>query len=94
MAELNKQTLEHLAKLARINLEAKEEEKLLADLKSILDYFEELKSVPTEIEARSKKQELGVFRSDGERENTNRGKGTDQFPENLGGLLKVPPVFE
>lgn len=94
MAELTKHTLEHLAKLARINLDAKEEEKLLADLRNILNYFEELKAVPTEHIAYGKEHIANSFRADAERENTNQGKGKDQFPENLGGLLKVPPVFE
>ena len=41
-AQLSKHELEHLAKLARIELDPKEEEKLLKDLGSILDYFKEL----------------------------------------------------
>ena len=104
MAELTKNTLEHLAKLARINLDAKEETKLLADLQNILNYFEELKGVetnPASAEATAGKrvtgdrlQVTGKFREDTERENTNQGKGKDQFPEKSGEFLKVPPVFE
>ncbi len=40
---IDKKTLEHLAELARIKLDGRQEEKLLHDLGKILDHFEELK---------------------------------------------------
>lgn len=40
--------LEHLARLARLDLEADERETLRADLDAILAYFEELEAVDTE----------------------------------------------
>ena len=42
---IGKHELEHLAKLARIELDPKEEEKLLKDLTALLDYFKELQTV-------------------------------------------------
>jgi aspartyl-tRNA(Asn)/glutamyl-tRNA(Gln) amidotransferase subunit C len=95
-SSLNKHDLEHLAKLARIELDPKEEEKLLRDLGGILDYFKELQTLDTENVApmTGGTDLLNVSREDGERENTDRGAGVDAFPEKKDGFLKVPPVFE
>lgn len=45
---INKKTLEYLAELSRIKIEGRKEEKLLKDLREILNYFEELKESNTE----------------------------------------------
>lgn len=93
---INKQTLEHLAKLARIELDPKEEERLLHDLQKILDYFKELQEIDTsDVPPLSGGTELkNVFRDDAERHGVNQGAGTEQFPETHEGFLKIPPVFE
>jgi len=93
---INKTTLEHLAKLARIELDPKEEEKLLKDLTEILDYFKELEALDTtDVMPMTGGTDLkNIFREDDERENTDRGAGTELFPESKNGFLKVPPVFE
>lgn len=93
---IDKETLARLAALARIELDPKEEEKLLKDLRNILDYFEELKELDT---SGVKPMDGGthsknVFREDAEREDTNRGAGIDAFPETQERYLKIPPVFE
>ncbi len=93
---INKHELEHLAKLARIELDPNEEEKLLKDLGNILEHFKELQAIDTtNIEPMAGGTDLkNSFRDDTERENTNRGAGVDVFPEKQNGFLKVPPVFE
>lgn len=93
---LTKRDLEHLAKLARIELDPKEEDKLLRDLGNILDHFKELQELDTsDVEPMAGGTDLtNVFRKDGERENTRRGAGVDAFPETKDGFLEVPPVFE
>lgn len=95
-SSLNKRDLEHLAKLARIELDPKEEEKLLKDLGNILDHFKELQELDTtNVAPMPGGTELkNIFREDTERENTNRGEGIDAFPEKSDGFLKIPPVFE
>ena len=95
MSVITKHTLDHLAKLARIELGEKEEEKLLADLQKIVEYFSELQSLDTSgIAPMSGGTTLeNSFREDTERENTQQGKGTDAFPKTQGGYLKIPPVF-
>lgn len=45
---LNQQTIENLSTLSRLKLSADKEEKILADLQSILDWVEELKEVNIE----------------------------------------------
>ena len=74
---INKHELEHLAKLARIEIDPKEEEKLIADLGKILNYFTEFQALDTRtVEPMTGGTDLkNVFRDDGERENTNRGAG-------------------
>ena len=93
---ITKRELEHLAKLARIELNPKEQEKLLKDLGSILDYFKELQELDTSnVPPMTGGTDLrNVFRDDALCENTNRGAGTEAFPEKKDGYLKVPPVFE
>lgn len=97
---INKKELDHLAQLSRIQLDPKEEAKLLADLGAILDHFTELQALDTEnVPPMTGGTDLvNVFREDGEeaggRENTNRGAGVDAFPESKDGYNKVPPVFE
>ncbi len=95
-SSINKKELEHLAELARIKLDPKEEEKLIADLGAILDHFKELEELDTKnVPPMTGGTDLmSVFREDAERENTNRGAGVDAFPESQDGFLKVPPVFE
>lgn len=92
---INRQTLEHLAKLARIELDSAEEERLLKDLAEILDHFEELKNVDTSrVAPLAGGTELkNVFREDESHENTNRRAGAEAFPETEDGFLKIPPVF-
>jgi aspartyl-tRNA(Asn)/glutamyl-tRNA(Gln) amidotransferase subunit C len=93
---INKTTLEHLAKLARIELDPAEEEKLLKDLGEILAYFAELEKLDTaSVAPMTGGTDLkSAFRDDAERENTDRGAGVEAFPEKEGGFLKIPPVFE
>ncbi|HVN26313.1 MAG TPA: Asp-tRNA(Asn)/Glu-tRNA(Gln) amidotransferase subunit GatC [Candidatus Paceibacterota bacterium] len=95
-SEINKQELERLAKLARLSLTPHEEEKFVKDLGAILDHFKELQSLDTaKVEPMSGGTDLSnVFRDDAERENTNRGAGTEAFPKKENGYLKIPPVFE
>jgi aspartyl-tRNA(Asn)/glutamyl-tRNA(Gln) amidotransferase subunit C len=94
--ELTKHDLKHLAELARIELDPKEEEKLLKDLGKILHHFEELQELGTaEVPPMTGGTDLrNIFRGDADREGTDRGAGTDAFPEKKDGYLKIPPVFE
>lgn len=94
---LDKKHLEHLAALSRIELKKGEEEKLLEDLRKILNHFEELKEVNTEnVEPMAGGTELkNVWRPDEIKEDRLRGdRAVESFPEHEDGYLKTPPVFE
>lgn len=93
---ITKAELEHLAKLARIELDPKSEEKLLKDLTSILDYFEQLNELDTTnvLPMTGGTDLKNILREDTESENTNKGAGVEAFPEKKDGYLKVPAVFE
>jgi len=95
-SSINKHDLEHLAKLARIDLDPKEEEKLLKDLSNILEHFKVLQELPTDdVAPMAGGTDLkNVFREDTAHENTNQGAGVEAFPETKDGFLKIPPVFE
>lgn len=92
---INKKTLKHLAELSRIELTAREEEKITKDLQDILDHFEELKKLDTEnVRPMAGGTHLrNIFREDEERENKYSGAGVEGFPEKEAGFLKVPSVF-
>jgi aspartyl-tRNA(Asn)/glutamyl-tRNA(Gln) amidotransferase subunit C len=99
-SSIDKKELEHLAALARLELDPKEEEKLIHDLGAILNHFKELQALDTaSVEPMTGGTDLkNVFREDltenGGTENTNRGAGVEAFPESQDGFLKIPPVFE
>ncbi|MEK7608814.1 MAG: Asp-tRNA(Asn)/Glu-tRNA(Gln) amidotransferase subunit GatC [Patescibacteria group bacterium] len=94
--EINKKTLEHLAKLSKIDLDPQEEEHLAQDMQSIVDYVKVLQSLDTSsVSPMNGGGELeNSFRQDSERENTNQGNGRELFPHTHEGLLAVPPVFK
>jgi aspartyl-tRNA(Asn)/glutamyl-tRNA(Gln) amidotransferase subunit C len=93
---INKKLLKHLAALARIELTAKEEEKLLKDLQKIVDYFKELQNLDTQaVEPASGGTMLeDVLRPDEDERVGFPRVGSETFPEEESGFLKVPPVFE
>ena len=97
MSVINKKTLEHLAALARMELGAHEEEKLLKDLEKILAHFEELKAVDTGavLPLAGGTNLKSVTRGDAERVRPlPADAAVDAFPEKEGRYLKIPPVFE
>jgi aspartyl-tRNA(Asn)/glutamyl-tRNA(Gln) amidotransferase subunit C len=93
---ITKRELEHLAVLARIELDPQEEEKLLKDLGEILGYFTELQKLDTaNVMPMTGGTDLeNVLREDTAHESTDRGAGVESFPESQDGFLKIPPVFE
>lgn len=96
MPIIDKKTLEHTAELARIELDGREEGKILKDLEKILEYFDELKEVNVGGVAPMNGGTLqtNVFRDDVPERTDDTGKGKDQFPDVERGFLKVPPIFE
>ena len=94
---IDKQTLEKLAELARIEISPDKEEKLLSDLSAVLGHFEELNEVDVSgVEPMAGAAELtNVFRDDElVKSETAAIDLINAFPEKENGFLKVPAVFE
>lgn len=101
MADINEKILEHLFALSRIKPEQNKHkrEKLLADIRNILDYFKELQEVDT---SHTEPLAGGSFLSGVARKDEAAGKSSEkqndllggQFSEHENGYLKTPPVFE
>lgn len=96
---INKQTLDKLAELARVEISSEKEEKLLSDLKNILGHFSELKEVDTAgIDPMNGGTNLFNIIRDDEIIEKDLQKKADNlinaFPEKEDRFLKVPGVFE
>ena len=92
---IHKKELHHLSKLARIELTDREEEKLLKDLQTIVGHFEELQELRTDttVPMTGGTNLTNKFREDDATIILGHQTGKDAFPEEKGGLLKVPGVF-
>lgn len=96
---INKQILEKLAALAKIEIKKEKEEKLTDDLEKILDHFKELENINTEnIQSLNGGTELINITKSDNIENVDKETINDdligQFFEKESNLLKIPPVFE
>lgn len=93
---ITEKEIEHLAELARLELTAKEKEKLESDLGKILDYFKELESLDTvNVEPLTGGTILNnIMRKDEPERTADTGQGQDQFPASRDGFLEIPKVFE
>ncbi|MBP6891109.1 Asp-tRNA(Asn)/Glu-tRNA(Gln) amidotransferase subunit GatC [Candidatus Parcubacteria bacterium] len=94
---ISKDQIQHIAKLAKLDLSKSEEENLAKDLDSILDYVEKMKEADvTKIEPTSHCIGLtNVFRSDGIEvcDPTTIKIIKDDFLQTKGEYLKVKSVF-
>lgn len=92
---INKSDIKHLAELARLTIDEKEEAKLEHDLGEILNYFNELKEVNTEnvLPLTGGTELQNTTREDEVERTPDIMKGKEAFPEEEDGYLKVPAVF-
>jgi len=94
---LSKQETEHIAKLARLGLDAAELEKYRKDLSAILGYIEKLQEADIEgVKPFTHSIEISnVGRADVkiERIPEDLGKLTSQMPQTKDGYLKVKSIF-
>ena len=93
---INKKVLQSLSGLARLELQDKEADKILEDLRNILDHFNELQELDTSSVVSEVIPEKGrkIFREDEERIGSNLGAGKESFPQTEDGFLAIPPVFK
>ncbi len=86
---ISKKQVEHIAKLARIELTEQEKEKFTKELSSVLDYVEQLKKVDTK-KIKSIRQITGL-------ENIMREDKKNKSPKSKvqrGDYIKVPKILE
>jgi len=96
---ISKEQIEHIAKLARIELTEEEKGKFTKELSSILDYFEKLNKVDTsKIEGISQVTGLeDVMREDDApkiKGSEIRNKILEQAPRKKGDYFQVPKILE
>ncbi|OAB40963.1 Asp-tRNA(Asn)/Glu-tRNA(Gln) amidotransferase subunit GatC [Paenibacillus glacialis] len=93
---ISTQDVQHVAKLARLNLSSEEEQVFTEQLNAILQYAEKLDGLDTEgIEATTHVLHLSnVMREDVQRESLPTDKVFANAPEHEDGQFKVPAVLE
>lgn len=97
MAEIDKSTIKNLTQLSRIDCTEEEQEKLLKDLKSILNYVEQLNEIDTtHVPPCNHVLEdiVNVTREDVVGDVLSRELFLANAPSHVGGLIRVPPVIK
>jgi len=97
MAELNKETLKNLTTLSRIDCSEEEQEALLGDLQNILTYVDTLTKIDTENVSPCNHvlaDMNNVMREDEVGEVMPRETFLANAPDQIGGLIRVPPVIK
>jgi aspartyl-tRNA(Asn)/glutamyl-tRNA(Gln) amidotransferase subunit C len=97
MAKLDKEIIQQLTRLCRIDCTEEEQETLLKDLRKILDYIEQLQQIDTEnIPPCDHVLEnmANVMREDIVGEVLNREAFLANAPSHIGGMIRVPPVLK
>lgn len=94
--KITKETIEHVANLARLNLTEQEKEKLTIEMASIISYVDKLNELDTtNIEPRSHVLPMkNVFREDITLTSYDREKILNNAPSQEDGCFKVPKVVE
>ena len=98
MSNISKEKVEHIAKLARIELTEQEKEKFSKELSSILDYVAQLNKVDTK-NVKPIIQVAGlenVMREDEKRKEKKEEKDRllKEAPQKKGDYIKVPKILE
>lgn len=97
MKAFNKEDLKKLTKLCHIECSPEEEERLLKNMLSILNYIDQLQEVNTEVTL-GKHNPLdcpaNVMEEDIEEESLNRDEFLSNAPSHVGGMVRIPPVIE
>ncbi|ADR23440.1 glutamyl-tRNA(Gln) amidotransferase subunit C 1 [Marivirga tractuosa] len=93
---INKETLEKIAHLARLEFDEKSEEKMLKDMNNMLSFVEKLQELDTDnvepLQAMS--FEINQMREDKIKEHLSREKGLKNAPKKDQEYFRVPKVIE
>lgn len=93
---IDKKTIKHLLKLARLKISPSEEENLLKDLNNILSYVEELKKISVPETLSFQEKNTPELRKDDPllEKISYRDELVDSFYERENYYLKIPAVFK
>lgn len=91
---IDPKTIQHIAKLARLEIREEEFAQYSNELSKALGYFQQISAVATEgVEPLVTPSEIQAFwREDEARQELTAEELTANAPERLGNLFKVPPV--
>lgn len=91
---IDRKALEHIATLARLQLTDKEATELSEQLSKVLGHFEQISQIKTEgVEPMVTPSEIQAFwREDELKKEFTADEMTQNAPDRLGHLFKVPPV--
>jgi aspartyl-tRNA(Asn)/glutamyl-tRNA(Gln) amidotransferase subunit C len=90
---ISRKDVEHLARLAHLELDAAEAERLAADLDSILDYARRLAAVPEDVGEGDVPSPGTPLREDEPGPRLPPGAAVAPAPERSNDLFKVPPAI-
>jgi aspartyl-tRNA(Asn)/glutamyl-tRNA(Gln) amidotransferase subunit C len=98
MADFDKQSLDHLKKLCRIECDEGEDADILKSLKRILEYVEQMNEVATD-DAKPCNYVLNGMGKNRWREDTpalplNRDTFLANAPDQIAGMIRVPPILK
>jgi aspartyl-tRNA(Asn)/glutamyl-tRNA(Gln) amidotransferase subunit C len=94
MARITPETLDQLARLARLALNPGERESFARQLESILEYASKLESLATEdVPPMSHAGAAGALREDVERPGLEPAQALEAAPDASDGLFRVPKVI-
>lgn len=97
MAQFDKETIQNLILLSRIECTEEQQEALLQDLKKIIEYFEQLNEIDTDNVAPCDHVLAGinnVTREDIVGSSMPREMFLSNAPSHIGGMIKVPTVIK
>jgi aspartyl-tRNA(Asn)/glutamyl-tRNA(Gln) amidotransferase subunit C len=97
MAELNEENIRYLTQLCRIAVEDKDIPLLFKQLKTILDYIDQLQEVDVSDLSphhHVEPMEISTLREDVPETHLPREKFLKNAPETIGGMIRVPPVIQ
>ena len=97
MPDFNEETVKTLTRLTRIEVTTEEIPELFANLKRILDYFDQLQEVDlSQLPPYSHVEEQGIesLRDDVCETTLSREEFLSNAPDHVGGMIRVPPVLK
>lgn len=93
---IHRETVEHIARLARLDLTGEEKRLFASQLGAILLYMDKLKGLDTEEIQPFSHPNLPEcpFREDASRDSLDRDRALENAPQRERGFFKVPPTFK